>query len=65
MTPDSLRQEWNDMMLAGRFGWMDNGQVMKMEPDNSHSDPSASSPDVGWLPGAPVTIGGIAVLDLR
>jgi hypothetical protein len=47
--PDSLQQEWNDMMLAGRFGRIDNGQVTKVEPDNSLSDPSTSRPDPGWV----------------
>jgi hypothetical protein len=63
--PDSLQQEWNDMMLAGRFGRIDNGQVTKVEPDNSLSDPSTSRPDPGWVFEAPMTIWGIAVYDLR
>ena len=63
--PESLQQVWNDMMLAGRFGRIDNGQVTKVEPDNSLSDPSTSRPDPGWVFEAPMTIWGIAVYDLR
>jgi hypothetical protein len=63
--PDSLEQEWNDMMLAGRFGRIDNGQVTKVEPDNSPSDPSTSSTDDGWVHVAPMTKWGIAVYELR
>ncbi len=63
--PEALQQEWNDMMLAGRFGRIDNGQVTRVEPDDFLSDPSTSHPNPGWVHGAPMTIWGIAVYDLR
>jgi hypothetical protein len=63
--PESLQQVWNDLMLAGRFGRVDNGQVTKVESDNSLSDPSTSLPDAGWVFQAPMTQWGIAVYDLR
>ena len=61
--PEALQQEWNDMMLAGRFGRVDDGQVT----ENSLTDPSKFSADdgEGWIFNAPRTVWGIQVFALR
>src|SRR6185295_865915 len=54
--PDALQQEWNDMMLSGRFGRIYNGQFT----ENS----SALNREDGWIFEAPMTACGIWVGDL-
>ena len=65
--PDSLQQVWNDMMLAGHFGRVDDGQVTRVGPENSLIDPSTSFADdgEGWISDAPRTVWGIQVSALR
>jgi hypothetical protein len=63
--PESLQQVWNDMMLAGRFGRVDDGQSTREGLDDPLLDPSTSLPDAGWVFNAPRTRWGIAVYDLR
>lgn len=65
--PDSLQQEWNDMMLAGRFGLIYNGQFNRVGPKNSLIDPSTSFADdgEGWVYRAPMTVWGIRVSALK
>ena len=65
--PDFLQQEWNDMMLAGRFGYIYNGQFNRVGPKNSLVDPSTSFADdgEGWVYRAPETVWGIRVSALK
>ena len=65
--PEALQQEWNDMMLAGHFGWISNGQFNRVGPENSLSDPSIFFADdgEGWVFQAPQTIWGIRVSALK
>ena len=65
--PESLQQEWNDMMLAGQFGWIYNGQFNRMGPENASIDPHASFPDKaeGWIDDYLMTVWTIRVSSLK